>query len=76
MVWLYKDPEGENIFSSSSATQLGNLQRTKSVAVDNILTDRNTSDKEKIDLLAKRLRVVDSQQVTFVCFIIRLIINR
>ena len=64
MVWLHKDPEGENIFSGLSVKHEA-LRLAKSVAVDNILSDRNTSDKEKIDLLAKTLREVDSQQVTF-----------
>ena len=65
MVWLYKDPKGEKIFTGASAAQ-GTLQLTKIPVntADKILSDQNTSDKEKIELLATRVRELESQQVS------------
>ena len=66
MVWLYKDPKGEKIFAHASASQ-GTLQLSKIPPVntaDKILSDQNTSDKEKTDLLAARVRELESHQVS------------
>ena len=48
MVCLYKDPEGKYIFT----------------ATQEALRDKHTSNKEKIDLLAARVRELESNQVT------------
>ena len=48
MVCLYKDPEGKYIFT----------------ATQEALRDKHTSNKEKIDLLAARVRELESKQVT------------
>ena len=73
MVWLYKDPKGENIFTCTPAAQRTlPLAKLPMTAVDNILSDKNTSDKEKIDLLVARVRDLESQQVTKLVYVIKL----
>ena len=70
MVWLYKDPKGEKIFTAASASQ-GTLQLSKIPVntAEKILSDQNTSDKEKIDLLAARVRELESQQVSLLLLV-------
>ena len=65
MVWLYMDPKGEKIFTATSASQ-GTLQLSKIPVntAEKILSNQNTSDKEKIDLLAARVRELESHQVS------------
>ena len=68
MMWLYKDPKGENIFTTPAAqgtTQLAKLPSSVNLhVVDSILSDQHVSDKEKIDLLTARVRELESKQVT------------
>lgn len=61
MVYLYKDPKGENIFQTNN-TKMSVTFKLGSSSVDSILKDGNKSEKEKIDLLAARLREVESRQ--------------
>lgn len=63
MVWLYKDPEGKSIFSSSQNGQQQPptvLAHFSSNTVDSILSDKSTTDSEKIDLLATRVRELEA----------------
>ena len=66
MVWLYKDPKGVEIFSTYQTGQQQQQQPVKmahlgsSSTVDGILTDQNTSDKEKINILANRVKELES----------------
>ena len=64
MVWLYKDPKGTNIFSS---TQNGQQQPPPTIlvqfssnTVDSILSDKSTTDSKKIELLAARVRELEA----------------
>lgn len=66
MFWLYKDPNGEKIFTNGqpATTRL-------SLAADNILDDKNCandivndvflSDKQKVIKLAQRLKEVEQK---------------
>ena len=63
MVWLYKDPKGENIFGSAAQGAL-HLSKLPISSVDTILADQHTNEKEKIDLLAAKVRELESMQVT------------
>ena len=63
MLWLCKDPKGVNIFGSATQEAL-QLSKLLMIPVDNILADKHTSEKEKIDLLAARVRELESMQVT------------
>ena len=68
MVWLYKDPKGEAIFNSTNSgqqqqqtIQMAQLtNNTHTSTVDTILSDQNTSDKEKINILANRVKELES----------------
>ena len=64
MVWLYKDPKGTNVFSS---TQNGQQQppstalvQFSSNTVDSILSDKSTTDSKKIEILAARVRELEA----------------
>ena len=66
MVWLYKDPKGTNIFTSTHthASQFKKqpstvLAHMNSNAVDSILSDKSTTDSKKIELLAARVRELE-----------------
>ena len=63
MVWLYKDPKGTNIFSSTQNDQQQPstvLVQFNSSTIDSILSDKSITDSKKIELLAARVRELEA----------------
>ena len=68
MFWVYKDPNGENIFSNGQTAQSATRL---SMGADNILDDKNCSndivnnvflsDKQKVTMLAQRLKEMEQK---------------